>query len=68
MNIGDKVKGVPANPVMRKAHPIVVGFYDEQAWTFMGRNFKTEFVVIGDDTIDCDFIEPASRRDKETVL
>jgi hypothetical protein len=68
MKVGDKVKGVPTNPTLRKRYPVVVGYYDEQEWEFGGKMHKTEFVAVGDDDVDCDFIEPASRRDKETVL
>lgn len=68
MNIGEKAKGVPANPVMKEKYPVVVGYYDEQEWTFGENTFKTEFITVDGTQIDCDFIEPAGRREKETVL
>jgi hypothetical protein len=67
MNKGDKVTGVPYLESLRETHPTVTGYYDFEEWEAVGgKMVKTEFVVVGEDTVDCINIRPAGRREKET--
>lgn len=66
--IGERVTGVPVHKPTRRKHPTVTGYYDRSKWEFMGKEYVTEFVTVGNEAVDCEDIRPAERREKDTVF
>lgn len=68
MKEGERATGIPSNPRTRREHPTVTGYYSFAEWEFLGERHVTEFVDVGDASVDCDEIRPARDDEPDTVF
>lgn len=67
ISVGDIVTGVPANERLQAEYPTVTGTYEKNEVKTPLFEFTAEYVRLADGTsVDCNDIQPASRRDKIT--